>query len=319
MKIKKHLQHILGFLILTIFIVYLWKQRESLLSSLDASWYQIFGIAICVIITWILNSIQAYFLIKDQCDSIGFWETYWVLAASVFANFLPFRAGTIFRIHYFKTVHGLLYAHSLSVIGIRVVIVLCISGLAGVLGVAGIYASTGYFSLEMIVCCAAMILISCIAYFFPPPRSLDPKGFISRVWTDFANGFAALREMPSTTVKVGAVAILQMVFMAIRIWISLDILDVHPTPYVLFALAPLSVLSLYIALTPGGLGIREGIMGYIMLASGYDFSTGIFAGTVDRAVQMILAFLCGIVGFIYSWKNLRKAKAAKKAGNDQSL
>ena len=60
-------------------------------------------------------------------------------------------------------------------------------------------------------------------------------------------------------------------------------------------------------IVPGGLGLREVVMGYVTLATGHDFNVGLFAGAMDRAVLLGLLCMIGPVSLVYVWGRLRQS------------
>ena len=82
---------------------------------------------------------------------------------------------------------------------------------------------------------------------------------------------------------------------------------------VVLLLAPLAALANFAALTPGALGLREAVMGYAMHAVGESFSSGIYLGTMDRAVLLALVTLTGGPSFLWVWSRVRQAGAGGPA------
>ena len=83
-----------------------------------------------------------------------------------------------------------------------------------------------------------------------------------------------------------------------------------PSPWIFLLIAPLvSILGL-LALLPGGnIGLREGIIGYVTMVSGYDFNSGFFGGTIDRAILLCLTFLFGTISVIYIWFRTKRVES----------
>jgi uncharacterized protein (TIRG00374 family) len=64
-------------------------------------------------------------------------------------------------------------------------------------------------------------------------------------------------------------------------------------------LAPLSILTTFISITPAGLGIREAVICFTSKILGMGLNPGMYAASLDRAVVMFWVFILGpIFGYI---------------------
>jgi uncharacterized membrane protein YbhN (UPF0104 family) len=99
-------------------------------------------------------------------------------------------------------------------------------------------------------------------------------------------------------------AVSMQLALGLRLYISFDAFQAQTSPWLLILLAPLVVLVSFIAVTPGGLGVREAAIGYVAFATGYDFNLGLFAGSLDRAVILALTLAIGAPSFVYIWRRL---------------
>jgi len=291
------------------FIYYLVEKRNAFIAVLDVSWLHVLIIGIAVVLTWLINSIQTFVLLRAEGIRIGFIENFMLIIATIMANYMPMKVGTVLRLRYLKTIHGLRYARSGSLMGIRMVILICTTGVLGCTGTIGLLV-TGYpFSSELTAFFSVMIFVSILAYCIPPPKFKNRKNFFVRTWTDFSIGFEVMRARPSVTLLVMALVVAQFAVLSFRFYLTFSMVQFHPSPWILLLLAPLVSLLGLLSITPGGgMGLREGVIGYVTMVSGYDFNSGFFAGTVDRAVLLILTFTLGTVAVVYIWMRTKSAE-----------
>jgi uncharacterized membrane protein YbhN (UPF0104 family) len=285
------------------FAWYLWRSRALFESVLEVSWSNLASIGLGVVLTWLASSAQTFLMYRAEGLRIRFWENFQLTVAGVMVNHLPLRVGTLVRMRYLKAVHGFGYARSVSVAGIRLVLLVIATGLLGLAGTLGIWCSGGRLSVELCIIFGAILLLACLACFRSPPLS-QRTGRLFRVWNDFSSGFAAMRERPLVTAQVLGLILIQLLVMAWRFSLTLRAVGFEASTALLVVLAPATTLSSFVAIVPGGLGFREAVMGYVTLATGFAFDTGLFAGTVDRAVLLALVLTLGLVGFFYVYSRL---------------
>jgi len=307
-KIKAAVRNGFAILVIGVFLYYLIENRSVFKSVLEISWFHVLGISLGVFLAWLIDSVQTFVLLRSENILIGFWENFMVLMAGVLMNYLPMRVGSLMRFRYFKGVYRLRYARFGSLFGIRMVILVCAAGLVGCVGKIGLSLSGRPFSPELAIIFAGMILASALAYLLPTPKFNNSMNPLLRIWTDFLTGFEALRERPFVTLQIIMLTLLQFAVLSCRFYLTFNTVQFRPSLWLFVLLAPLSVLTTLLAFTPGSLGIREGVIGYVTLASGYDFKSGIFAGAVDRAVLLALTLILGTIGIIYVWAQLREAE-----------
>jgi uncharacterized membrane protein YbhN (UPF0104 family) len=244
---------------------------------------------------------------------IGFGENVLLSACSNFANYLPMRIGTLLRGRYMKQVHGLRYARFGSIFGIRMVLLVSACGLLGTIGTLGLWLFEDRPAWLLLALFVIMTVVAAIALFLRLPRANAANERLPRIWNDFVDGFAAARLQPRVSVVVLGLTLLQQLTLGLRLFIGFDAFQAYASPWLLMLLAPLVMLVSFIAITPGGLGIREAAIGYVAFATGYDFSLGLFAGSLDRAVLLVLTVTVGTPGFIYVWKRLRSGSIGAAA------
>jgi uncharacterized membrane protein YbhN (UPF0104 family) len=239
--------------------------------------------------------------------NVAFWENMLVLIAMILVNYLPMRTGSVLRMHYFRKVHGLQYVKFGVITGFRILILLSCTGILGCIGILGLKLSGVQFNLTLLCVFVSMVIIPLGACLVPTPGGENPRNLFWRVWSNFLSGFEAIRSSPVLIGQIAALVLMQFAMLAIRLHITFDAIQVELSPWVLLTLAPMTTLISFLSLTPGNLGLREWAIGFISLASGIDFQSGVFAGTLDRAVLMACTFVFGAGSLIYVRSRFNKA------------
>jgi uncharacterized membrane protein YbhN (UPF0104 family) len=293
-----------GILILVAVGWYFWERRDTVAQIVDVSLYVLVALTVGVLLSWIVVAWQSYLLFRAQGIEIGFLENLIVATATGFGNYLPMRVGTLIRIRYMKQVHGMRYARFGSMTGMRIVLMQSATGLLGLIGVAGLWATQGTISLVLAGLFLAIFVVSAAAFSLRVPRATG-SGLVRRVWNDFIEGFEVTRARPGIALQVMGLVMVQYALLAWRLQVSLAAVDVEASFFLLAMLGPLTALVSALAFTPGGLGIREALIGYVTYEVGMSFDIGMIAGAVDRAVILCLIAVLGSVSFGYIWWGVR--------------
>lgn len=284
---------------------YLWKHWEIFNSTLDASWHHIYGLVACILMMWILNNIQVLLLLRQVGVKIGFWENMFLLIAMILGNYLPMRMGSLLRMQYLKQVHGLQYIKFGGIIAVRTLVLFISTGVLGCIGLIGLRFSGFPFNVYLLCVFISMVIISLGACLIPVPRAEKSDNFLLKLWSDLLSAFETIQSRPFLLCQVLGLVLLQFTVLAIRLNITFDAIQIELSPWILLILAPMTTLIAFLSLTPGSLGLREWVIGFISIASGIDFSTGIFAGTLDRAILMACTFIFGFISLAYLWFRMK--------------
>lgn len=314
--IKRVIRNLFSFFIIAGLVYYLWKHWDIFYAALEVSWLHILGLALCIFMTLALNCCQVLLLLRRVGIKVGFWENMFLLNAMILGNYLPMRMGSLLRMHYFKKVHSLQYIKFGGIIGVRTLILLAFTGILGCIGMVGLRFSGFPFNVTLLSIFVSMVLISLGACLIPVPRTVKSDNLLLKVWSDFLSAFETIQSHPVLLWQVLGLVLMQFFVLAIRLHISFNAIQVELSPWVFLILAPMTTLISFLSLTPGNLGLREWAIGIISFVLGIDFHSGIFAGTLDRAILMALTFIFGSGSLAYVWYRIEStvSKGKEKGG-----
>jgi len=246
-------------------------------------------------------------LLRLEGVRIGFWENMLVQTATLMGNYLPMRLGSIMRFRYFKKIHNVNYLRFGGILGLRIIIFLISSGLLGCMGVIGLAFSGRPFHGSLCLVFFCLFSVPTLLFITPIGDALKQRKILSGFLPNLLSSFVAIRHHPKTVCMLIVLLLLQYLFLAMRLYISFFIIQAKISWWMFLILAPTATMLSFISITPGNLALREWVIGILSMAAGYDFSGGIFAGTVDRAVLLIATFVFGAFSILYIVSRFRKA------------
>jgi len=252
-----------------------------------------------------LNSVQILLLLRMERVSVGFWENLSVQTATILGNYLPMRPGTILRFHYFKKIHGLEYSRLGGIVALRLFILVTATGLLGCIGLGGLQLSDRPGVTLLWLVFGSMFAVPLVAWWIPGRAIRLPDNRIGRLAQKFLSGFVTIKSRPRLAIVILLLMLCQFTVLSVRLLISFDAIQVQLSPWVLLLMAPVAMLLSYVTITPGNLGLREWIIGFLSLAAGYPFDSGVFAGSLDRVVLMGCTFFFGAISTVWLWWRLR--------------
>lgn len=309
---KQFLRTCFSFIIIAGLVYYLWRHWDVFYTTLEASWINIISLVLCIFMTLVLNSLQVLLLLRHIGVKVGFWENMFVLIAMIFGNYLPMRMGSLLRMRYFKTVHGLQYTKFIGITGVRTVILIASTGILGSVSLVGLSLSGFPFNMTLLCIFIIMLVFSIGVCRIPATKIKKTNNLLQRTWSNLFNAFEKIQTHPALFWQILGLILMQYAFLALRLSITFDAIQVEVSPWAFLMLAPMTVLLGFVSLTPGNLGLREWAIGVMSLASGINFHSGIFAGTLDRAVLMACIFILGSASLAYVWFRIGRMSLADK-------
>lgn len=306
-SIKDIGKSLISLLIIAGFVYYLYGNRNAFSISLVISWFHIATLGLLILISWIANCLQLILLLRMEGVRVGFWENMLIQAATLMGNYLPMRIGSLIRFRYFKKVHGLNYLKFGGIVGLRTVILLTLAGLFGCIGAVGLASSGTSVGWNIYVVFVCMLLIPSLCFLTPLSKFLRRRNLTSGLLSDFLSSFVTIRRHPGTIFSLIGLLLLQNFILAARLYVSFDAVQVDITWWTFLILAPTTTILSFLSITPGNLALREWVIGILSAMAGYDFSSGVFAGTVDRAILLVTTFVFGTMGILFVAFRFKKA------------
>jgi len=279
------------------FIVVKWDIFRSLL---DIRIPYLLILTILIILTWLANAFQAKLLLDYQGVRIGLFKNVMLICASVLGNHLPFRLGTIYRMHYLKKNYNVDYQQFGSIIVFRFLLLTVLTGLIGILCVGYIHFTYQRFNIGFCLLMIGFVLVPIGGHWFQRTFLFKrlPQNRFWRKFEVFNSSLAMFSDNRALMFKTCLFILLQILIFSFRFFVSSMLLNERVPFIVLFLMAPIAISTSLLVLTPGGIGFRETLLGIVSQLTGYGFDSGIFMATVDRGVLIVATFIFGALSYI---------------------
>jgi len=221
----------------------------------------------------------------------------WFAVAQVnsLLNYLPIRSGPIVSAAYLKGAFDFPYTRYASVLGAGFVLTVIVFASMGCLGIVGMAVSGGIVLWEVLPIYAVMIVAPLGVFLW---MGKNPGGIRNRLLVRFREGWAIIAR---DAVCLGTLVVADCFLVIIdsfRILLSYRAVGVD-VPYLAgWAMIPLANLAGVLSLVPGGLGVREGVMGLLSRMAGIGFESGVYATGLDRALLMVWLVILGVTSML---------------------
>ena len=236
---------------------------------------------------WIGNSLLSILGVRASLS-----EMFLLQNAVFLLNYTPMKYGSFFRANYLKKHHGLSFGRFGTLSLVTTFLVTIGSALSGILSLTFVYGWDSPQKVVLGLSLVAVFLVSMLVLFFPLPN-LGGEGNLARLSTEFKTGRQLVQVQPRALIECTLMSIATFVLTSLRLWMIFESLgqSIHPAGYLI--LGAIGYAAMFLSLTPGGLGVREFLLGAVSTVLGIPLETGILAAMIDRGVVMTYAFLAG--------------------------
>ena len=259
-------------------------------------WYLIVLVGLCILI-FLHNGYIMKHLTVPYGINLSFNEGFGLSIVTSFYNvIMPARAGMLARAHYLKKKYGLAYTHFISTYAGATLLALWINAFFGIVSLLLLYFLDGIFNYIAFVALIVAFVIFSFVMFIP---KINERGVL---WKDrvirVINSWHILRKHKKAMRFVVVNTVLQFIVGVFAVQFLYSMFGVEVSFLKVLFINSFGSLAFLIGITPGGLGIYEGVQVFAAMIVGIGAVNAIAAALLWRVIYSIVLF---VIGPIYSY------------------
>ncbi len=291
---KKALAQYLFLIITIVFVIYLFRgNSDKLKKLLEISIPNLLLISLLAIITFVGNGIKNVLLLIPFKVRLKFTEWFGLSVINSFWNYLPFQGGLVAKGLYLKRQHNFAYTEYASTVSASYLITFFTFGLVGCIGLALAFFANHAFAL-MPVLIYGLLVISPLIGVLIIYRGASWNVKFPRL-ARFFTGARIIFKDKKTVAKLILLDVGMLALFVVRLAACFWATGLHVDFYFILLVTPIALLSIFVTITPGGLVVREALIGLFAFWYSLNVSDIVVASLLDRAVLMVWVFVLGII------------------------
>ncbi len=301
-KLKKYISPILTAAIIFLFVVYLLRHPEVVDRLLNTNPIHIVLIMVIYLLVFFVEGLFISVTLEVFDRHIGNKESFFIATISRIGNYLlPMRAGAILRATYLKKKFNFRYSNFLSTLyGYYIIFFLTSSFLALIVLFLKYYLSEEFF-LPLTLFFLGVVLAMIILIFFRVSLTKvfkNSKGVLQKIFSffdRFIDGWDSIirkRKLFTMLILISMSNILLNVIVVGIQFFSIG-KDIQILDIILYTC--ISGVSLLVSITPGALGIREGILLITSKSLNLTEQEIVQIAVLDRSVMFLLLLISLLV------------------------
>ena len=253
------------------------------------------GVALLVTLALLRWSIEASVLrltVKELGTSVGSLESHFLVWTARYWNYLPMKPGTYALAVYMKRERGLTYSRFMAYLLAVNLVAIFSRGVLGLAVTVPIYLA-GNVTLLIPALFATMVVLAVGAMAVPTRWTYSGQSLFLRTMSHVGYAWHHIRLSRGLLARIGLWTIAQSLVGIAYLSLCFRLVGIENSlrePLVAVLLTP--VISL-IGIVPGGLGVREALVGAVAMAFGGSFTGGVVAATLARVVTLSLLIILG--------------------------
>lgn len=291
-KLRIYLPHLLSTVILLVFFGYLYRNIDRYLKLLDLASGSILLLLGLILVFISIAGLTNYNLYRGLGVPLTLNESVGLAIVNTLANQLPFTGGLVAKGFYLKRKYALAYTHFLSATLALYVCLVITSGVIGLM-VLGYLRLVAGKTVPIPLVMGFLGLTMSLGLFWLP---LDTS-FVSHKWAQrighLMQGWRVLSQNRRLIAELVVLGLLGTLVMAGRFWIVFHMLSQEITLLQCILFSSSLILTNLVNITPGALGIREGIVAGVAVMLGFDAGISVVATSIDRLVALLVIIILG--------------------------
>jgi uncharacterized membrane protein YbhN (UPF0104 family) len=290
---------LLTIVLIGILYLYMRSRKEILYELLKIDFKDI----ILLIPIWILLSFTRSYTRRIMAASFGvklkFLDWYGLyLFTNMLSLVIPARGDFIFSAAYLKKKYNLPISSFVSIIygnSILLALTLSLEAMAILLYVG---LKENVWNLKMWYIMGGMAALA-IFFAFLPHKKLSGESWIAKKLNNMVESWKKLRSNTILLIKLVCLEVLGSLFFAFWMFFSYHVLDFDINFPNSFFAGIACQMSYFFKITPGNLGIRESLVGFVSQITNVGFAQGITVTLLQRALSTLGFLLLGGISGIF--------------------
>ena len=289
---------VLGMVVLCVFVWALYRERSAILAMLQVGMGSWAWMSLTVWLNILLTGLTTRIYLRVLGVQLGRQQAFWLSSVNFLCGYLPLQLNHVVRGKYLKQLHSLDYGSYTAMVIANLLVMVCSMGLYGLLALALI----GWAHHRVSVPLSALFGLCAV---FPPLVGLWHirlnRGRISGRFQPIDVALSLLWRAWRKLLLAVLLTVVSLAILSWRFYMASAAADVEGRLELAVLLSPAATLTMYLAITPSALGVRELASSGLAQLLGMDYATGLGVSTIERGVAASWYAILGFGGDVNSW------------------
>ncbi len=298
MKLKICLSWVISLIIIGLIAIYVKQHLPEFTKIFQLSPFPLMVLVFMIFLNLVLLGCFTKVLLDSFEVKLTFREWFGLSVVSTMGNYLmPFRGGAGIRAVYLKKRHNFTYATFLSTMAALYLITFFVNSLIGLICMGLIYLHYGIFNLPLFSFFSVAFFVLSLIIIFSPQIPNFGNRCLNTI-SNFVNSWYRIKSNQKLAFKLLVIILLISMVKLYSIYFAFQAFSIDISMLKSLLISTLLSFSTLINLTPGALGITEGV---IILGAKIFSITPAQSLLVAGLIRVVTLFFVFILGPIFSY------------------
>lgn len=290
---KKIIPYLITLIFLLIGLNYFITNYPKFRQISVVSWLSVLGIIVTYLIVYILNALVFKTLLKIFCIPLTFPEAIALSFITLLGNYiLPGVGGMGLRAAYLKKRYHFPVSQFMSTIAATALITVTVNALIGLLAFFYLFYTRGLYN-WLILGILAVIFTGCVLVIIFPFKPLRSNYFLVRKFNEALEGWQRISKNKRRLRNIALIIIGISIVMIMNLYFTFRVFMVTVKPLDTMLISSLDTIATLINITPGALGVSEGVVVFISRVLNYLPVITLTSVMIRRVVAFSLTIIGG--------------------------
>lgn len=311
---KKFFSFLLLIIIILILGYYIYLNRDSLNVLKSLTLINVFIIFLFHVLTIALLGVINFFIIKKLCPKIKFMDVIFLQFINNSFNNVISKSGTAYRAIFLKNKYRLSFSNYISSLTGFFIFNFLINSFFGSISLLIIYFRYGVFDLliqfsfiSIFLITTTFLLVNFDNLFF-----INNENKFFKYILNIKKGWDEVKKDNSNLVIIFILASAILVIKTLQLQYVYEILKLNPNILEMAYLSSTSILMQIINITPGAIGLREGLFAYSSSVVGIEKDLLIIGSLLLRTGQFLSTISLGTFSYFYLNRDFQEIEISEE-------
>jgi len=273
--------------------IYGWSHRDIFSAIVAVRWPFLLYLLFMWVPSMLISGLRTKIFLDFFKIDLRFREWFGLSIITNMTNYLtPLQGGAAMRAIYLKKEHGFSYSAFATLLLASYVLSFLVTGMMGMAVVGALYLKYGAFDLKIFLLFLAVFLIV-ITFIILSPSILPTQNRFKNTLRNVLEGWRRIKSDWGLLYKISLLIGVGAVMTGVRLYLGYKALSLNADFLPVLLLGIVSQYTIFIKITPGNLGIFEGVIALVSGIVGIGFDEGLAVATLLRGVNMVMVFTLG--------------------------
>ena len=294
-------------LILAIWIAhYVSKNIDEFKNVNWPSWQYFVYVAVLALVGMWLRGLFLKLMVGSFGVKLTFKQSFGIMVVTAMGNYIAPHAGMGMRAAYLKKNHSFPYAYFLSTMMATYIIQFMMATIISLGCVIYDFFNLGTLHLGIFVL-SAVVLLGCLVFVFVFPKIPKSEKPILRHIGRAVDGWLKIKQTQGLMTNLSLILLLRILNLSLILYFAFQAFDCSISYGQGLLVASLICFTLLLRITPGSIGIHEGVYVFGATLFGFSIAEGLLIGAFVRVINLAWIFILGPI-FSYMLMNENKPK-----------